>query len=230
MKNPASHSSAPEQPGNENSRHSLAAPVLHVQSLVIVLAGPTAIGKTELSFAIADHFDCEIISMDSVQVYRYMNIGSAKPTPRELARVHHHLIDIVNPDEQYNAARFVRDCRRAIEKICARGKTPLLTGGTGLYLSSLLNGLFKTVNVSDEIKAGVKKKLKNKGLAALYQELQQIDPATAQRLHPNDRQRILRGIEIYQATGVPWSTHLLQQQKQPRPIQFAQTVRHWPAM
>jgi len=213
MKNSAS------QTGKEDRHHSLPTPV-HIQSPVIVLVGPTAIGKTELSFAIADQFGCEIISMDSVQVYRHLDIGSAKPTPRELKRVSHHLIDIVNPDEQYNAARFVRDCLQAIEQICAQGKIPLLTGGTGLYLSSLLNGLFETVHVSDEIKKALKKDLDKRGLADLYQELQRIDPVTAQRLHPNDQQRILRGLEIYRATGVPWSTHLHKQQQQPKPAHF----------
>jgi len=193
----------------------------HIDSLVLVLVGPTAIGKTELSFTLADRFACEIVSMDSVQVYRYLDIGSAKPSKEEQARVRHHLIDIVNPDEQYNAARFTRDCLAAINNICQRGKTPLVTGGTGLYLSSLINGLFKTVHVKDEIKEEVRAQLATKGLPALYQELARIDPATAKRVHPNDSQRIMRGLEIFRATGTTWSEHLAAQKKQAPPVRFA---------
>ncbi len=221
MKNPVSHLCSPGQSVDKNRHHPLTKPAVHIQSLVIVLAGPTAIGKTELSFAIADHFNCEIISMDSVQVYRHMDIGSAKPTPKELGQVRHHLIDIVNPDEQYNAAHFVRDCLQAIEDMCARGKTPLITGGTGLYLSCLLNGLFETIHVKDEIRDCLKKELQTRGLPALYQELRQVDPATAERVHANDRQRILRGLEIHRATGIPWSEHLRKQRQQAPPVRFA---------
>jgi tRNA dimethylallyltransferase len=196
-------------------------PMKSIEQLVLVLVGPTAIGKTELSFSLAEYFNCEIISMDSVQVYRFMDIGSAKPGREERKRVRHHLIDIVDPDEQYSAASFVRDCLRAVENICNRGKTPLITGGTGLYLSCLINGLFETVHVKSEVREALKTDLRAKGLATLHQELATVDPLSAKRIHPNDRQRILRGLEIYRATGIPWSEHLRQQKERGPAVRFS---------
>jgi tRNA dimethylallyltransferase len=140
---------------------------LQIKTPVIVLVGPTAIGKTALSFEIVHKFDCEIVSMDSMQVYRYMDIGTAKPTVRERQHVRHHLIDIVNPDEQYSAARFIKDCLQAIQKITAEKKIPLITGGTGLYLSSLIYGLFDNIHVEDEVRKRINKELTEKGLPCL---------------------------------------------------------------
>ncbi len=178
---------------------------------IIVLVGPTAIGKTSLSFSLAAEFGCEIISMDSMQVYRYMDIGTAKPTAEERQRVAHHLLDIVDPDEQYNAARFVADCLEAIKRISSQGKIPLITGGTGLYLSSLINGLFDTVHVSDKVGKRLAQMQEKMELADLYQELCRVDRATGARIHKNDRQRIIRGLEIFYSTGIPWSQHLQEQ-------------------
>ncbi len=196
-------------------------PMKTIDSLVMVLVGPTAIGKTELSFALAEQFNCEIISMDSVQVYRFMDIGSAKPSREEQKKVRHHLIDIVDPDEQYSAASFVRDCLHAVEDICHQGKTPLITGGTGLYLSCLINGLFETIHVKDEVRETLKKELRARGLKALHQELATVDPTAAKRIHPNDRQRILRGLEIHRGTGTPWSEHLQRQKDQGPSVRFS---------
>jgi len=192
-----------------------------IEQLVLVLVGPTAIGKTELSFLLAEQFNCEIISMDSVQVYRFMDIGSAKPGREERKRVRHHLLDIADPDEQYTAANFVRDCLLAVDDICSRGKTPLITGGTGLYLSCLINGLFETIHVEDEVREQIKIALRAKGLAALHRELATVDPTSAKRIHPNDRQRVLRGLEIYRATGIPWSEHLRQQKERGPQVRFS---------
>ena len=178
---------------------------------IIVLVGPTAIGKTSLSFSLAAEFECEIISMDSMQVYRHMDIGTAKPTAEERQRVAHHLLDIVDPDEQYNAARFVADCLEAIKRISSQGKTPLITGGTGLYLSSLINGLFGTVHVLDKVDKRLAQMQEKMELADLYQELCRVDRATGARIHKNDRQRIIRGLEIFYSTGIPWSQHLQEQ-------------------
>ena len=119
---------------------------------VLVLIGPTAIGKTELSLRIATVFGCEIISMDSMQVYRHMDIGTAKASKEEQGLVRHHLIDIVDPDEQYHAAQFVRDAVAAVQDIRRRGKIPLITGGTGVYLSALNKGLFNSAQVAHELK------------------------------------------------------------------------------
>ena len=188
------------------------APGVRLDAPVIVLVGPTAIGKTELSLRIAERFGCEIISMDSMQVYRHMDIGTAKVSWEEQQRVTHHLIDIRNPDEQYDAASFVRDALAAINTIGERQKTPLLTGGTGLYLSSLLNGLFDEIAVKHEVREHLRERLANEGRAVLHQELAIVDPESANRVHGNDTQRLLRGLEIYHSTGVPWSEHLRRQQ------------------
>ena len=155
-----------------------------------------------------------------MQVYRHMDIGTAKPTEEEQRFVRHHLIDIIEPDEQYNAACFVKDCLQAIGTITDQGKVPLVTGGTGLYFSSLINGLFDNVHVKDEIKKELWARLNNKGLACLYDALCTVDPISASRIHHNDQQRILRGLEIYYSSGTPWSVHLDQQKRRQPPVRF----------
>jgi len=187
---------------------------------VLVLVGPTAIGKTDLSLRLAMAFGCEVISMDSMQVYRHMDIGTAKVTREEQNLVAHHLIDILNPDEQYDAACFVRDALDAIKAINSRGKIPLITGGTGLYLSALINGLFDTVEVNNEIRTRLRERLESEGREGLHQELSRIDPESGTRIHINDTQRLLRGLEIFHATGIPWSSHLRQQTQTPGRITF----------
>lgn len=194
---------------------------LNIDVPVIVLTGPTAIGKTALSFALAAEFDCEIISMDSMQVYRYMDIGTAKPTREEQQQVRHHLLDIMNPDEQYNAARFVEDCLVAIQKISTQGRVPLITGGTGLYLSSLINGLFDIVKVSGEVKERLDRLQQLHGPAWIYAELCRVDPVSAARIHENDRQRIRRGLEIFYSTDIPWSSHLKEQASKKTRVHFS---------
>ncbi|PIE56803.1 MAG: tRNA (adenosine(37)-N6)-dimethylallyltransferase MiaA [Desulfobulbus propionicus] len=184
-----------------------------IQYPVITLIGPTGIGKTALTLEICKEFNGEVISMDSMQVYRFMDIGTAKPTVEERQQVPHHLIDIADPDEQYNAARFVHDCLAAIEAVGKRGKISLVSGGTGMYLSSLLNGLFDNIQVSPEIRRRLAQEIEAKGNNALHARLQAIDPVTAQRVHVNDRQRILRALEIYETTGQPWSEKLQQTQR-----------------
>ncbi len=192
---------------------------------VLVLVGPTAIGKTALSLEIVDSFDCEIVSMDSMQVYRHMDIGTAKPDAREQQRVRHYLIDIVLPDQQYNAARFVSDAVRAMEEIFSRGRIPLLTGGTGLYLEALTRGLFETVPISSKVRHHIRERLEREGREVLFAELGRIDPATAARIHVNDTQRLLRALEIYHATGRPWSVHLQEQRQQRQGIRFAHILQ-----
>ncbi|MFT5698696.1 MAG: tRNA dimethylallyltransferase [Desulforhopalus sp.] len=178
---------------------------------VLVLIGPTAIGKTALSLDLALRFNCEIISVDSMQVYRFMDIGTAKASLAERALVPHHLIDVVDPDEDYDAARFTRDATELIREITSRGKLPLLTGGTGLYLKSLLDGIFPEAPSDKKVRAELKVRLESEGAHALHEELIACDSISATKIHMNDTQRLLRALEVFHTTGVAWSTHLAKQ-------------------
>lgn len=181
---------------------------------LLVLVGPTAIGKTDLSFSIAEAFDCEIISMDSMQIYKYMDIGTAKPTPAERQRVPHHLIDFVDPASHYDVSCYVRDAGRAIDQVAARGRLPLLVGGTGLYLKGLLEGLFTLPPIPRGIREEIRELLRRKGHDFLHGELSKVDPESAARIHPHDSQRLTRAMEIFAATGKGWSAHLRRQQEE----------------
>jgi tRNA dimethylallyltransferase len=171
---------------------------------LVVLSGPTASGKSALALALAARFPFEIVNADSLQVYRGMDIGSAKPSPEERAQVPHHLVDVADPDEAYNAGRFVAEADAAIAGIRSRGRIPLVVGGTGMYIRSLLRGL-------DDLPAdeGVRKTLAGRwdaeGGGALYAELLRDDPASAARIHPSDRLRVLRALEIAAVAGKPAS-------------------------
>ncbi|HIJ79110.1 MAG: tRNA (adenosine(37)-N6)-dimethylallyltransferase MiaA [Desulfobulbaceae bacterium] len=189
---------------------------------VLVLLGPTAVGKTSLSLRIAEEYSCEIVGLDSMQIYRYMDIGTAKATVEERRQVPHHLIDIVDPDEEYDVARYVADAAKACRQIIGRGKTPLLVGGTGLYLKAMLQGLFEAGGDDEGVRGKLKKRLAEEGREVLYSELQACDPESALRLHPNDTQRLLRALEIYEVTGMPWSRHLQQQTREPVLTNFMQ--------
>lgn len=181
----------------------------------IILLGPTGIGKTEISLKIAEKFSCEIISVDSMQVYRYMDIGTAKATPEERRRVTHYLIDIVDPDEDYNVARFVEDASLAGQKIRKHGNIPFFVGGTGLYFKGLLEGLFEVIGIDESIRGDLRQALSSGNRHDLYEELKACDPVSASRIHPNDSHRLLRALEIFRATGVPWSQYLKKQQQSP---------------
>ncbi len=180
----------------------------------MVLVGPTAIGKTELSLLLAEQFNCEIVSVDSMQVYRFMDIGTAKVSIEERARIPHHLIDVVEPDAEYDAACFVRDAVRAIEDIHGRGRVPLLTGGTGLYLRALIDGLSAGIGQFPEIREQLQQRLVLIGADRLHEELSLCDRCSAERINVNDTHRLLRALEIYQATGKPWSEHIALHQQQ----------------
>ena len=181
---------------------------------IIVLVGPTAVGKTALSLRLVQRFDCEIISMDSMQVYRGMDIGTAKPSTEEQALVPHHLIDIVDPDDQYDAARFVHDALAAIQDIATRNRTVLLTGGTGLYLKVLFEGLFTALPTDEGIRRQLRERLEAEGREVLHAELCRLDPDTGARIHINDTQRLVRGLEIYRSSGRTWTELIVEQQKQ----------------
>jgi tRNA dimethylallyltransferase len=164
--------------------------------LLVVLLGPTASGKTALSLAIAKRFNGEIVSCDSVAVYRDFEIGTAKPTAEERARVPHHCIDIVSPERDYSAGDYQRDGRAAIAEITARGRLPIVTGGTGLYLRALLEGLFNGPQRSEPLRARLRRSAARHGVGWLARLLGRLDPAAAERIHANDTPKLIRAIEV----------------------------------
>jgi len=174
---------------------------MYSKDAVIAIYGPTASGKTALSLALCEQLDCEIISVDSALIYRGMNIGTAKPSAEEQAQVPHHLLDIRDPAETYSAADFKKDASALIEDIQQRGKVPLLVGGTMLYFKALLEGLSHLPESDVGIRQKLTDDLHEKGLAELHNQLQQVDPVSAKRIHPNDPQRILRALEVYEISG-----------------------------
>ena len=186
----------------------------------IALVGPTASGKTAAALALAEALTpcggAEIISMDSALVYRGMDIGTAKPSRAERTQVPHHLIDILDPLQAYSAAEFARDAACLIGDIRARGRTPLLVGGTMLYLKALLDGLNDMPAANPQVRADIQQRALERGWPALHAELQVVDPITAARLAPGDSQRIGRALEIWTMTGQPLS-HFHQQQRQTAP-------------
>ncbi|EKD35684.1 MAG: hypothetical protein ACD_75C01819G0006 [uncultured bacterium] len=191
---------------------------------LLVVVGPTAIGKTDLSLRIARQYNCEIISVDSMQVYRHMDIGTAKASLRERNEIPHHLIDIIDPDQDYDAARFASDASQAIRNIRSRGRLPLLTGGTGLYLRTLFAGIFPGAPVDEKIRAELRMRLQTEGCSKLHEELAAVDCLSAERIHKNDSQRLLRALEVYYTSGVPWSEHLRSHKSQAPPSLFSNTL------
>jgi tRNA dimethylallyltransferase len=171
----------------------------------VCVTGPTACGKTELALALAERVPVEIVSMDSAMVYRGLDIGTAKPSAAMQAAVPHHLIDILDPAEAYSAGRFVRDATRAIHAIEARGRLPLLVGGTLLYLKALRDGLAALPRADEGIRRELDAQAAATSWAALHQRLRAVDPDAAARIAPSDRQRIQRALEVYMLTGVPLS-------------------------
>jgi tRNA dimethylallyltransferase len=166
---------------------------------IICLMGPTASGKTDLAIALAEQLDCELISVDSALVYRGLDIGSAKPD------YPHHLVDIRDPAEAYSAAEFVDDALALCEAITARGKTPLLVGGTMLYFKALLEGMANMPPGDAAIRAKIERMAATRGWPHVHQELARVDPESAERIHPNHSQRLGRALEVYLASGIPMS-------------------------
>lgn len=174
---------------------------------IVAIVGPTAVGKSQLALELATRINAEIISADSMQVYRYMDIGTAKPTPDEQKKVKHHLIDILYPDEGFSAALFKQEAREAISNVDRQGKVAIVAGGTGLYIKALTRGLFKGPGADQELRRVLRKKAVITGNDYLYKELSELDPVTAARLHPNDSFRIIRAIEVCRLTKKPLSEY-----------------------
>ena len=173
---------------------------------VILLFGPTAVGKTGLIQRVFQE-GFEIVNADSQQVYRYLQIGTAKPSADILERIPHHLIDFLSPKMQFNVASFVREADRAIVNIRRRGKVPVISGGTGYYLYHFLYGIPPAPKSDDTMREHLINRLKTAGRDSLWNELMQVDPVSAENLHPNDTQRILRALEVYHASGRPLSDY-----------------------
>lgn len=181
---------------------------------VIVIVGPTACGKTKLSIELAKIFNGEIISADSIQVYKKMNIGTAKPTKLEMGNVPHHLIDFLNVEEEFSVSDYIRLAKICISEITRRGKIPFVVGGTGLYVNSLIDNVYFQVEKKDpELRRFLNEKLKTKGITALLKELATFDKESAERIHPNNTIRIIRAIEIYKTTGITMTEHIANSKK-----------------
>jgi len=172
---------------------------------LVIIAGPTATGKTALAIDLAARFGAEIVGADSRQVYRYLDIGTAKPTAEQCAAVPHHVINVVNPDEHFDSARFCLLAEEAIAQIVARGKRVLVVGGTGLYLRVLTKGLFSGPPANPALRMRLQEQEQQEGKGFLHRWLQNVDPVAARRLHPNDIVRLMRALEVFLLTGTPLS-------------------------
>lgn len=168
---------------------------------IVIVGGPTASGKTQTGLKLAEEFRGEIVSADSVQVYRYLDIGSAKPTPEERDRAPHHMIDIRDPHEEFSAGDFVREARLCIEGIQRRGAIPIVVGGTGLYIRLLVGGIVDVPTTDREVRKRLLEQARIEGHDALWRRLRSIDPESAARTHPQNVARVARGLEVFELTG-----------------------------
>ena len=192
---------------------------------LIILTGPTAVGKTEASIGLAKAVGGEIISADSMQVYKGMDIGSAKITPREMDGVRHHLIDVLEPEEDFNVVKFQSLAQKAMEEIYARGRIPLIVGGTGFYIQSVLYDIDFTENDGDvSLRRELEVTAAEKGPEYLHRMLRDVDPEAADELHPNNVKRVIRALEFYRQTGTKISVHNRKERKKESPYQFAYFV------
>lgn len=174
---------------------------------IAVITGPTATGKTALGIALAKKIGGEIVSADSMQIYKHMDIGTAKPSPEEMACIPHHMISIVSPFENYSVSRYVNDASACVDDILGRGKLPIVVGGTGLYIESLISGREFAVAGNESIRAALWVRYDSLGGEAMLKDLGDIDKESAERLHPNDKKRIVRALEIYMSTGMTITEH-----------------------
>ena len=175
---------------------------------IVIICGPTATGKTKLGVALAKALDGEVVSADSMQVYRHMAIGTARPTPEEMEGVPHHMMAVAEPEEAFSVARYVAEATPIVDDILARGKVPLIVGGTGLYIDALRRGqTFSAFRPESGVRERLQEQARNGELPRLFRELEAIDPEAAARLHPNDEKRILRALEVWYETGETISEH-----------------------
>jgi tRNA dimethylallyltransferase len=191
----------------------------NLKTPLLALVGPTAVGKSDLALQIASRLRAEIVCADSAQVYRCLDIGTAKPTPREQAQVPHHLIDLVDPDQDFSAAAYQKAAFAAVETIRLRGHLPLLVGGTGLYVRAVIDAYAFGAEGKDEaVRERLKREALERGLGLLYHRLQEIDPAAAAKIHPNDQRRIIRALEYFTLEGKPISGQVDQTIRRQQPF------------
>ncbi len=191
---------------------------------LIVLTGPTAVGKTALSIALAKAVGGEIISADSMQVYRYMDIGSAKILPSQMQGVPHHLIDVLDPWEEFHVVRFQQMAKKAMEGIQSRGHIPVLVGGTGFYIQAIVRDIDFTENEAGPCRRELEKQAEEKGASWLHEELKKVDPVSAETIHENNIKRVIRALEFYRLTGKRISEHNEEQKQRSSPYNFAYFV------
>lgn len=207
-------------PSNADSALSSNGPHASVRIPVVAIVGPTAVGKTALAIALGERFDCELIGADSRQIYRFMDIGTAKPTAAERARIPYHLIDLVTPDETLTLMQYKQLANDCIQSIHARGELPLLVGGTGLYVKAVLEGwTIPEVAPDYTLRAELEREAQLHGIDHLYRRLQQADPVAALKVDPRNVRRVIRYLEVYQVAGEPISSR---QSKQPPPFDILQ--------
>lgn len=192
---------------------------------LIVLTGPTAAGKTELSIALAKKLNGAIISADSMQVYKYMNIGSTKIRPEEMQGIRHYLVDVLDPREEFHVARFQQMAKEALEEIYRNGQLPIVVGGTGFYIQALLKDIdFDESSGELPCRKELEETARREGGAVLYERLRQVDPESAEAIHPNNLKRVIRALEFYQETGQPISLHNKEQKEKQPPYTYAYFV------
>ena len=187
---------------------------------VVVILGPTCVGKSQVSLKLADILNGEIVSFDSRQIYRYMDIGTAKPTKEERERIPHHFIDRISPDERFTAADYGRESKQAIRQIVKRNKQPIVVGGSGLYLRALTEGFFKGPKADERIRRKLMREAQEFGEPHLFRRLTTVDPEAAGRIHPHDLVRIVRALEVHEITGKPISLLQRQGDYEPFPMPF----------
>lgn len=195
---------------------------------VIVICGPTASGKTALSIELAKKINGEIISADSMQIYKDMSIGTAKPTVEEMQGIKHYLIDFVSPDERYSVAQYKQDAKKTIKEILEKGKTPIIVGGTGLYIDSLIYEIdYTDIKIDENYRKQLEQTAEKEGLDKLYQEAEKIDPDAMKKISQNDKKRIMRVLEIYHSTGKTKTQQELESRKNPVEYDYRIFAINW---
>lgn len=195
---------------------------------VIVICGPTASGKTNLSIELAKQINGEIVSADSMQIYKDMNIGTAKPTKEEMQGIKHYLLDFVSPEERYSVAQYKQDAKKAIKEILLKGKTPIVVGGTGLYVDSLIYEIeYNDIKIDENYRKELEKIIEEEGLQKLYKKALNIDPVAMQKISENDKKRIMRVLEIYHSTGKTKTEQELESRKNPVEYDYKLFAINW---